>query len=196
MTGKKPTVCVYCGSRFGNDKTYEEAAKALGERLAQDGNTLVYGAGTVGLMGVVARAALDKGGDVIGVIPDHLDDVEITQDGLTETITTNTMHERKKIMFDRSDAFVVLPGGLGTMDETFEVLTWAQLGLHDHPIVVWNVGGFWTSLKDFVWKMCDAGFVDAKTLEKLIFVDTLEEVIQTIDTAYEGPRAEARSDLF
>ena len=189
-------VCVYCGSRTGTNQVYQEAAILLGQRLGEAGITTVYGAGTVGLMGFVARAAIDAGGDVVGVIPEHLDRIEIIQTGLTETIITQTMHERKKIMFDRSDAFVVLPGGLGTMDETFEVLTWAQLGLHDRPILVLNVDGFWDPLRDFVEGMVQKGFVDSATAAKLEFIGSVDAVMARLLAAESGETIKARSDLF
>lgn len=190
------SVCVYCGSRSGDDPDFIHAAENLGQTLAEAGHQLVFGAGSIGLMGAVSREMIKNGGTVTGIIPHHLDTKEITQENMTETIRVNTMHERKKIMFDRSDAFVVLPGGLGTLDETFEVLTWTQLGLHEKPIMVLNVKGFWTPLYDFVWSMVDRGFVDEKTAKKLCFYDDIESVMQRLAHLSEVNPGESLSELF
>ena len=135
------SVCVYCGSRAGVDPAYAVEAAAIGKAFAENGWRLVYGAGDVGLMGTVARAAQDAGADTFGVIPQHLVDWEVGKTDLTTYIVTETMHERKKVMFMNCDAVVVLPGGAGSLDELFEALTWRQLGLHEKPIFLLNTNG-------------------------------------------------------
>ncbi len=140
------SVCVYCGSRDGARPAYAAAAQATGEMLAQSGWRLVYGAGDVGLMGRVARAAQAAGGVTFGVIPEHLMQWEVGKRDLTTLVVTETMHERKKVMFKNADAVVVLPGGAGSLDELFEVLTWRQLRLHAKPVFLLNVDGYWNPL--------------------------------------------------
>lgn len=174
------SVCVYCGSRMGKGKEYENLAHDLGERIADAGMNLVYGAGSIGLMGVVARAARDAGADVIGIIPEHLDAVEITQDGLAELHVTRNMHERKKMMFDRSDAFIVLPGGLGTLDETFEIMTWAQLSLHKKPIILLNHKGYWSPLLELVENVVREGFASEANAALLQVAETAEEAMDLL----------------
>ena len=155
------SVCVYCGSRGGAIPAYAANARAFGAALAEMGWRLVYGAGDVGLMGEVARAAQTAGGDTFGVIPKHLVDWEVGKTDLTRYVVTETMHERKKVMFMNADAVVVLPGGAGSLDEFFEVLTWRQLGLHDKPIILMNIAGYWDPLIDLVDHVIDQGFADA-----------------------------------
>ncbi|MEX0282877.1 MAG: TIGR00730 family Rossman fold protein [Arenibacterium sp.] len=155
------SVCVYCGSRAGAMPAYTQAAEKLGTALAGASWRLVYGAGDVGLMGTVARAAQAAGGDTFGVIPTHLVEWEVGKTDLTHYIVTETMHERKKVMFMNADAVVVLPGGAGSLDEFFEVLTWAQLGLHRKPIVILNSEGYWDPLIGLVDHVIDQGFADA-----------------------------------
>ncbi|MDZ4740425.1 MAG: TIGR00730 family Rossman fold protein [Alphaproteobacteria bacterium] len=139
-------VCVFCGSSEGSDPAYSQAAKALGRHIAEAKAKLIYGGASIGLMGDVARAALDAGGEVIGIIPQFLRAREIELSSLTELVITPNMHERKERMHSQSDAFVVLPGGLGTLEEVLEAMTWAQLGLHKKPIVFVNIKGFWDPL--------------------------------------------------
>lgn len=161
------SVCVYCGSRPGTDPAYAQAATDLGTALAGENWRLVYGAGDVGLMGLVARATQDAGGETFGVIPTHLMQLEVGKRDLTRFIVTENMHERKKVMFMNSDAVVVMPGGAGTLDEFFEVLTWAQLGLHAKPIVLLNTSGFWSPLTGLIDHVIDQGFA-APSLRDLI----------------------------
>lgn len=189
------TVCVYCGSRTGVKPSYEVLAQDLGSRIGGAGMSLVYGAGSIGLMGVVARAARDAGAPVIGIIPEHLDAVEITQEGLAETHVTRNMHERKKMMFDRSDAFIVLPGGLGTLDETFEIMTWAQLSLHRKPILLLNHDGYWDALIALVTQVVEQGFASPANAELLQVVATAEEAVEVLQHA-ETPGEAGKSDLF
>jgi uncharacterized protein (TIGR00730 family) len=152
-------LCVYCGSSVGADPRYRAAAKELGERLAAAGIELVFGGGHVGLMGVVADAALAGGGRVTGVIPERLRSRELAHKGLSELIVTASMHERKRTMAERSDAFAILPGGVGTLDETFEIVTWRQLGLHDKPIFIVDVAGYWQPLRALFDHLAEHGFV-------------------------------------
>lgn len=158
------SVCVYCGSRDGTNPSYAAAAEALGQGLAVRGWRLVYGAGDVGLMGRVARSAQAAGGDTFGVIPTHLLQREVGKRDLGTFIITETMHERKKVMFMNADAVVVLPGGAGSLDELMEVLTWAQLGLHAKPIILLNTDGYWDPLLTLLRHVVDQGFADASLL--------------------------------
>ena len=155
-------VCVYCGSRIGSDPRFAAKAAELGKRLALEQLTLVYGGGNVGLMGVLADAALASGGEVIGVIPRQLVQWEVAHQGLTNLEVVASMHERKARMFDLSDAFVALPGGFGTLDEMFEMLTWRQLGFGDKPCALLDVDGFFSPLVGMVDRMVERGFVPAK----------------------------------
>ena len=166
------SVCVFCGSRSGGRPAYQAAAVELGHALAAGGWQLVYGAGDVGLMGSVARAAQAAGGDTFGVIPVHLLQAEAGKHDLTSFVVTETMHERKKVMFMNSHAIVVLPGGAGSLDEFFEVLTWRQLGLHDKPIYLLNTDGYWTPLTQLMNHVIDEGFADASLLE---FIEVVED---------------------
>ncbi|CUH89423.1 LOG family protein YvdD [Phaeobacter sp. CECT 5382] len=174
------SVCVYCGSRSGAMPAYESAATALGQGLAARGLRLVYGAGDVGLMGSVARAAQAAGGETFGVIPEHLVKREVGKSDLTTYVVTETMHERKKVMLYNADAVVVLPGGPGSLDELFEALTWRQLGLHDKPILVLNIAGYWDKLRDLVEHMLDQGFADASLGDFLTWVDTPEQALEIL----------------
>ena len=179
----QPSVCVFCGSRAGASPAYAEAAEALGYALADNGWRLVYGAGDVGLMGLVARAAQYAGGQTFGVIPVHLMQAEVGKRDLSQFIVTENMHERKKVMFMNSDAIVVLPGGAGSLDELFEVLTWRQLKLHDKPIVLLNSDGYWQPLLDMVQHVVDQGFAEPSLLAFLTVVDTPSAVIETLRDA-------------
>jgi len=155
------SICVYCGSRSGTDPAYLAEAERLGRVIAQEGWRLVYGAGDVGLMGAVARATQAAGGETFGVIPQHLVDWEVGKSDLTSYVVTETMHERKKVMFMNCDAVVVLPGGAGSLDEFFEVLTWRQLGLHQKPIILLSVNGYWDPLTALISHVIASGFADA-----------------------------------
>jgi len=153
------TVCVYCGSGFGGDPAFRAAAETLGTAIAQAGMGLVYGGGDVGLMGTVARAALAAGGHVTGIIPDFLQAREHMLDAVQETVVVPDMHTRKRLMFERSDAFVTLPGGIGTLEELVEQLTWAQLGQHRKPVVLVSVADFWAPLLALFAHMRGHGFI-------------------------------------
>ncbi len=155
------SVCVFCGSHSGQNPAWQSAAETLGTHLAQNNWRLVYGAGDVGLMGATARAAQMAGGETLGVIPVHLQKMEVAKTDLTQFIVTENMHERKKVMFMNSDAIVVLPGGAGTLDEFFEVLTWRQIGLHSKPIMLLDTDGYWQPLLRLIDHVIDNGFADA-----------------------------------
>lgn len=177
------SVCVYCGSRAGALPAYAQAARDLGKSLAAEGWRLVYGAGDVGLMGETARAAQAGGADTFGVIPQHLVDWEVGKTDLTRYVVTETMHERKKVMFVNADAVVVLPGGAGSLDELFEVLTWRQLGLHHKPVVILNTEGYWDPLRALVDHVIDQGFADPSLSGFLTWADTPVAAIATLRDA-------------
>ena len=152
-------ICVFCGAAVGNDPAYAEAARALGQAMGERGLGLVYGAGNIGLMGVLADAALAAGGTVAGVIPQKLVERELAHQGLAELHVVHTMHERKAKMHELSDAYITLPGGIGTMEEFFEAVTWRQLGYHDKPIALFNVGGFYDGIDGVFATMERDGFL-------------------------------------
>lgn len=161
-------VCVYCGSSPGEDPAYVAAAAEVGRLLARSGRTLVYGGGRVGMMGAVADAALAAGGRVIGVIPRSLVEKELAHRGVTELRVVATMHERKAVMADLADAFVALPGGVGTLEEIFEAWTWGQLGIHAKPYGLLDVAGFFTPLLDFLDRVVAAGFIRPEHRDMLL----------------------------
>tara|TARA_R110002051_G_scaffold13435_2_gene44841 strand:- start:30704 stop:31294 length:591 start_codon:yes stop_codon:yes gene_type:complete len=164
-------ICVFCGSSEGNDIEVLNQAAILGETFAKENISLVYGAAKIGVMGKVAQSALDKGGKVIGVIPEFLKLKEVVHLGLTELITNKNMHERKLTMQDISDGFITLPGGFGTLEELFEILTWSQLGLHQKPIGILNVNGFYDDLLQLLEHMVKRGFLKMENYD-LLLVDT------------------------
>lgn len=170
------SICVFCGARFGNKEGYKQAAIELGHMIAENNWRLVYGAGDVGLMGTVACATQDKGGATFGVIPTHLMKAEVGKTDLTSFVVTENMHERKKVMFMNSDAIVLLPGGAGSLDEFFEVLTWAQLNLHNKPIILINVENYWTPLLALMDHIIENGFADATLKSLFQVVETIDEV--------------------
>ena len=171
------SVCVYCGSNPGSRPIYTERAIALGDRLARDGLALVYGGGNVGLMGVVADAVLAAGGEVIGVIPEQLVGMEVAHRGVTRLEIVPNMHERKARMFDLSDGFVALPGGFGTLDEMFEMLTWRQLGIGNKPCAFLDVDGFYAPLVAMMDRMVAEGFVHADQRRDLWHGDQIEAML-------------------
>lgn len=153
------SICIYCGSNAGSKPAYVERAMALGDRIAREGLRLVYGGGNVGLMGTVANAVLEAGGEVTGVIPQQLVDWEVAHPGLSELVVVGSMHERKMRMFDLADAFVALPGGFGTMEEIFEMLTWRQLGIGDKPCAFLDIEGFYAPLIGMIDRMVAERFL-------------------------------------
>jgi uncharacterized protein (TIGR00730 family) len=173
-------VCVYCGSSTGNDPAYVAAARDLGRLLAESGVGLVYGGGGLGLMGEAAKAVLAHGGQVTGIIPEFLSEKERMLRDVTELVVVDDMHQRKKLMFDKSDAFVALPGGIGTLEELVEQLTWAQLGRHTKPIVLVNVEGFWAPFLALLEHMKAEGFIRPEMAVRFLTADKAEDVLPTI----------------
>jgi uncharacterized protein (TIGR00730 family) len=173
-------VCVFCGSKHGVRPEYTEAARAMGAALAAAGIGLVYGGGRVGLMGVVADAVLDAGGEVIGVIPDHMSDREIAHYGVTDLRVVGSMHERKALMYELSDGFVALPGGLGTLEELFEITTWSQLGLHAKPTGLLDVAGFYTPLVRFLDQLVTEGFIAGRHRRLLRVADKPSALLEQL----------------
>ncbi|MHA1559708.1 MAG: TIGR00730 family Rossman fold protein [Alphaproteobacteria bacterium] len=176
------SVCVYCGSTVGNRPAFAASAARFGALLANAGVRLVYGGGSIGLMGTIAREAIAGGGEVLGIIPGFLRDREVAMVDGGELIVTNDMHERKRAMFEQSDAFVALPGGIGTLEETVEMMTWVQLGRHRKPIVLANVEGFWDPLTAFFDHIAEAGFLHAPHNGGLLYrvVDDIDAVLPTV----------------
>lgn len=174
------SLCVYCGSRFGDDPAFGEAARFIGREAAKLDWRIVYGGGKLGLMGATAGAARDAGGKVFGIIPDFLVDSEgVLPD--VDHIVVKTMHERKMRMFEESDAILTLPGGIGTLEEVIETLSWARLALHRKPIVILNMGGFWTPLKELFEHIVARGFAAPELLEDMIYVERPEEVFPLLE---------------
>lgn len=164
---KPVSICIYCGSRFGNRPEYETVARELGILIAQRGWQLVYGGGNVGLMGAVADAVIEGGGRVIGVIPETLMKREVGHRGLAELHVVQTMHQRKQMMAERADAFIALPGGIGTFEELYEVWTWRQLGYHDKPVGLLNVAGYYDAFLHFMGQTVSEGFLSEAQLQTL-----------------------------
>ena len=177
MKNSMRTICVYCGSNAGNKPAYTERAIALGNRLAKEGLALVYGGGNVGLMGIVADAVLEAGGEVIGVIPEQLVEWEVAHKDLTRLEIVANMHERKARMFDLADGFVALPGGFGTLDEMFEMLTWRQLGIGDKPCAFLDVEGFYTPLIAMLDRMVEERFLHAEQRRDLWHGDDIDAML-------------------
>ncbi len=189
------SLCVYCGSETGKSGVHGAAAARLGRILADNNIRLVYGGGSIGLMGALARAVLDSGGSVVGIIPEHLQTAEITMTGVTELIVVETMHERKKQMFKRSDGFVTLSGGLGTLDETFEVITWRLLGIHDKPIVIVNSDGYWSHFIELVEQVIREGFAHASSRDLFAVVESVDEVLPAMAAMAPSRRASSEETL-
>lgn len=185
-------VCLYCGSSNFVDDTYKQAAVETGKLLASAGIRLIYGGGHVGLMGIAADAALTAGGEVVGIIPEHIQIREVRHNSLTELHVVDSMHTRKNMMFERADAFVILPGGLGTLDEAFEIMTWRQLGLHDKPVIFVNVGGFWDPMLQLVDSIIDKGFARPENRNLFVVVDSVREILGAL--ALE-PEPEIRTEI-
>src|SRR5580698_2156569 len=180
---KIKTVCVYCGSGPGTNPHFIEAAKAFGKALADDGIRLVYGGGSLGLMGAVAGSVLDHGGSVTGIIPDFLTSRENALSRVQEMIVTPDMHERKRLMFERSDAFVALPGGVGTLEELVEQLTWQQLGRHSKPILLANIEGFWEPLLALLTHMRATQFIRPSLAVDILKAERVEDILPRLKEA-------------
>jgi hypothetical protein len=180
------SITVFCGSSFGSEDIYKEQAALLGKTLAKNNIPLVYGGANVGLMGAVADGALDEGGRVVGVLPYFLQSKEIAHKQLTELILVETMHERKTKMNELCDGVIVLPGGYGTLEEFFEMITWAQLGLHQKPIGILNIDGFYNDLINLVQNMVNKGFLKQINRDMLLISDTIDELLE-IMINYKAP---------
>ena len=183
---KIKTVCVYCGSGAGTNPRFIESARDLGKTLAENGIRLVYGGGAVGMMGAVATAALDHGGRVTGIIPSFLTARENALKRVQELIVTPDMHERKRLMFEHSDAFVALPGGIGTLEELVEQLTWQQLGRHSKPVLLANIDGFWEPLLALVAHMRATQFIRANLSVDILKAERVEDILPRLETAAAG----------
>jgi uncharacterized protein (TIGR00730 family) len=189
------SICVLCGSGEGAAPAYRAAAVALGREMAAREIRLIFGGGSIGLMGAVADAVIEAGGEAVGVIPEFLIRYEVGHDRLSHLVVTGSMHERKRRMFEMADGFVVLPGGLGTLDETFEIVTWKQLGLHAAPIVVLDVDGYWTPLRALIDAVIAARFAHPKVAELLTFVSSPEAVFPALEAAPRPARGVATGHL-
>jgi hypothetical protein len=170
------SMAVFCGSKTGNNPLYEAAAKTLGHILATHKITLIYGGGNKGIMGAISNAMLEKGGKVVGIIPGILKDREHHHEGVTELIVVDDMHTRKKMLYEKCDAAIILPGGFGTMDEFFEMLTWNQLSIHDKKIFILNTAGYYNHLFAFAQTMQQEGFLYDKIEDKLVVINQAEEI--------------------
>ncbi len=188
MPANISAVVVFCGSRVGHDPAWRTAAELLGRGLASSGIRLIYGGGRVGLMGAVADGALAGGGAVTGIIPDFLRSREVAHPGVTDLVVTETMHHRKALMFEQADAFVTLPGGLGTLDETIEIITWRQLGLHDRPVLIANVNGWATSMAALLNSFVSDGFADPSSRALYELLPDAPAVLRRLVTMPARPR--------
>ena len=173
-------ICVFAGSSLGNRAIYSESAKLLAKEIVSNGYNIVFGGGSNGLMGILADSAIENQGYIIGVITERLDDIEVGHPGLNELVVVDTMHTRKKLMAEKSDAIICLPGGVGTWEEFFESLTWNQLGIQSKPIVILNIENYYATLKEFVNHAVAEGFLPNSTSKELLFIDTIEEAMDEI----------------
>ena len=179
-------IAVYCGSAAGSDPRFADAARAMGEAIVERGLELVYGGGRLGLMGIIADTVINAGGTAYGVIPRALVDKEVAHTGLTDLYTVTTMHERKAKMTELCDAFVCLPGGIGTLDELYEAWTWNALGYHAQPFALLNVAEFWTPFVRFMEHVSESGFLSKRRLRQMIVAATPDEAINLLDEAAAG----------
>lgn len=180
------TVCVYCGANVGTTSVYAKTARAFGRILAENGIGLVYGGASVGLMGEIARAAIDAGGHVTGIIPENLPPIEVPFSDIPELIQVKTFHERKMLMYERSDAFVALPGGVGTLEELVEQITWVQLSHHAKPVVIADINGYWKPLIELFEKMRTFGFINSSLDISYHVASKAEDILPIIRKAYRG----------
>ncbi len=183
---KIKSVEVFCGSSSGSNPVYSNAAYELGKYLGENEIELVYGGAKIGIMGAIAQGTLDSGGRVVGVLPEFLKTKEIAHPQLSEIIATNSMHERKMIMHELTDAVITLPGGFGTLDELFEMLTWSQLGLHKKPIGLYNVNSYFDSLLAFISKMNEEGFLNSANKDLILNHDNIGDLISALES-FEAP---------
>ena len=192
---KVSALCVYCGSASAVDPEHLGAARETGRQAAERGIEIVFGGGHVGMMGALADGALAAGGRVTGIIPEILMAREVAHAGVSEMIVVDSMHTRKRIMFERSDAFCALPGGMGTLDETFEILTWKQLGLHDKPIVLANLGGYWDTLLTMLEFQAAAGYIRPEQMGLFRVVQHIESIFDALKAA-PAPKTPSDSERF
>lgn len=190
---KLASLCVFCGSGPGVNPAYATAARLLGKAMATSGIRLIYGGGSLGLMGETARAVLENGGKVTGIIPDFLSKKERMLREVDELIVTRDMHERKRLMFERSDAFVALPGGIGTLEELIEQLTWSQLGRHDKPIVLANIAGFWDPLRSLLAHMRTEAFIRAGLEVRYTVVEKAVDIVPAVEQLFKTSTGQAPS---
>jgi len=194
------SICVYCGSSPGTDPRFLESARAFGKILAEHRIALIYGGGSRGLMGALATSVHDHDGRVVGIIPEFLRTRERMFTGANEIIVTHDMHERKRLMFERADAFVALPGGVGTMEELVEQLTWSQLGRHRKPILIANINGFWDPLIELLDHMKKLGFIHSELLIDYAVAERVEDILpaleMTLERRPEGEREKATADVI
>ena len=190
------SLCVFCGSRTGNDPAHKKTARQLGESMALRQIRLVYGGGRIGLMGIVAGAIFENGGQITGVIPDFLMHMEIGNDQVGDLIVTDSMHTRKAKMFELSDAIVILPGGIGTLEEAFEVITWKQLRQHDKPIILVDANSYWTTFTKLIENIIEGGFAHEKVLELYTVVDSVDEIFPALVNAPEPDQVVLTSHLW
>ncbi|RMG16437.1 MAG: TIGR00730 family Rossman fold protein [Bacteroidetes bacterium] len=183
------TICIFCGSNAGQKPAYSRMAQSMGQLLASKQIGLVYGGGKVGLMGILADAMLAAGGQVTGVIPDFLMAKEVGHTGISHMHVVQSMHQRKQLMADLSDAFIAMPGGIGTMEELFEVFTWGQLGLHPKPLGLLNVAGYYDALTNFLDHMVDEGFLKAKN-KNMLYIHQQPQALLEMMQAYQPPKVE------
>ncbi|MEM7172195.1 MAG: TIGR00730 family Rossman fold protein [Pseudomonadota bacterium] len=176
------SLCVFCGASSAVDQTHLQLAQEVGRTAAKRGMTIVFGGGRVGLMGHMADSALDHGGHVVGIIPQHLEDWEVGHQGTSEYHVVDSMHTRKKMMFDRSDAFCVLPGGLGTLDETFEMITWKQLKLHSKPIILLNYNNYWDPLLMLIDHQVRNGYMHGSVEQLVTIAESCDQVFDLLST--------------
>lgn len=189
------SICVYCGSRLGSKKKFHTLAETLGKILSENNIKLIYGGGNVGLMGIIATSVMKNGGKVHGIIPAHLHDVEKPHKNISELTVVDNMHQRKKLMFDHSDAFVILPGSIGTLDETIEIITWRQLKLHDKPIILINTDNYWTPLLALFENIIEHEFTIPETLKLFHVVNEPEEVLPLLESLPK-PKIDPKNTLF
>ncbi|MBL4601960.1 MAG: TIGR00730 family Rossman fold protein [Emcibacteraceae bacterium] len=189
------SLCIYCGSRSSNNKNFQILAKRMGEILAKNNIKLIYGGGNVGLMGIIATSTLKNGGEVHGIIPSHLHETEVAHEHLTKLTIVDNMHQRKRMMFDQSDAFIVLPGSIGTLDETIEAITWKQLKLHDKPIILLNSENYWEPFIDLLKNIISYDFMTDDTLKLFNVVNSAEEVLPLLEKLPE-PKIDPKNTLI
>jgi uncharacterized protein (TIGR00730 family) len=178
-------LCVFCGSSARGREEHRQAATNLGKLFAEKKIRLVYGGGRVGLMGIIADSVMQTGGQVTGIIPGHLEKSEVGHEGISELIVVDSMHLRKELMFQKSDGFVILPGGFGTLDELFEILTWKQLHLHDKPVIIVNINHYWDPLKTLIDHSISEGYAHPSHSKLFTFVDTIEEILPALNQIHE-----------